>query len=98
MRSAARARRVARRNTSRASGAGTMDIGQQDLWIRERAYWLWEEEGRPEGRELDHWYRARDEIAGRATAITTRAEAASASQTAKLRKTAAKTRTRKTLQ
>ncbi|MBV9736092.1 MAG: DUF2934 domain-containing protein [Acidisphaera sp.] len=27
--------------------------------IRERAYRLWEEEGRPEGREHDHWERAR---------------------------------------
>ena len=75
-----------------------MDIAQQDLWIRERAYWLWEEEGRPAGRELDHWYRASREIAGRAAAITARAEAPSASQTATPRKTAAKTRTRKTLQ
>ena len=23
--------------------------------IRERAYYLWEKEGRPEGRDLDHW-------------------------------------------
>ena len=28
--------------------------------IRERAYFLWEEEGRPEGRALDHWRRASD--------------------------------------
>ena len=74
-----------------------MDIAQQDLWIRERAYWLWEEEGRPEGRELDHWYRAIREIAGRAP-ITARAQAASAAQKAKPRKTTAKTRTRNTLQ
>jgi len=26
--------------------------------IRERAYFLWENEGRPEGRALDHWQRA----------------------------------------
>jgi pyrroloquinoline quinone (PQQ) biosynthesis protein C len=25
---------------------------------RERAYRIWEEEGRPEGRHLDHWRRA----------------------------------------
>jgi hypothetical protein len=75
-----------------------MDIAQQDLWIRERAYWLWEEEGRPEGRELDHWYRASHEIAGRAAAITARPEAAPISQKAKPRKTAANSRTRKTLQ
>jgi hypothetical protein len=26
--------------------------------LREAAYYLWENEGRPEGREQDHWYRA----------------------------------------
>jgi hypothetical protein len=30
--------------------------------IRERAYAIWEEEGRPEGRQLDHWLRAAAEI------------------------------------
>jgi Protein of unknown function (DUF2934) len=29
--------------------------------IRERAYFLWESEGRPEGRALDHWRRAATE-------------------------------------
>jgi Protein of unknown function (DUF2934) len=30
----------------------------EDQAIRERAYFLWENEGRPEGRALDHWQRA----------------------------------------
>ncbi|MBD3738383.1 MAG: DUF2934 domain-containing protein [Pseudomonas balearica] len=30
--------------------------------IRQRAYEIWESEGRPEGQEADHWQRARDEI------------------------------------
>lgn len=30
--------------------------------IRERAYFLWEEEGRPEGRALEHWRRASGEM------------------------------------
>ena len=30
--------------------------------IRERAYAIWEEEGRPEGRHLVHWLRAEAEI------------------------------------
>jgi Protein of unknown function (DUF2934) len=30
--------------------------------VRERAYSIWEEEGRPEGRHLDHWLRAEAEI------------------------------------
>lgn len=28
--------------------------------IRERAYHIWVEEGRPEGRDVEHWLRARD--------------------------------------
>ena len=30
--------------------------------IRERAYAIWEEEGRPEGRDLDHWLRAEADL------------------------------------
>ncbi len=30
--------------------------------VRERAYEIWEEEGRPEGRAVDHWLRARWEL------------------------------------
>jgi hypothetical protein len=30
--------------------------------IRERAYAIWEEEGRPDGKDLDHWLRAEAEI------------------------------------
>jgi hypothetical protein len=30
--------------------------------IRERAYALWEAEGRPEGRALEHWRRAEREV------------------------------------
>jgi hypothetical protein len=30
--------------------------------IRERAYGIWIEEGRPDGRDLAHWRRAREEI------------------------------------
>jgi hypothetical protein len=30
--------------------------------IRERAYAIWEEEGRPDGRDLDHWRRAEQEL------------------------------------
>ena len=35
---------------------------QQEQTIRERAYAIWEEEGRPDGKELDHWLRAEAEI------------------------------------
>jgi hypothetical protein len=30
--------------------------------VRQHAYALWEEEGRPEGREQDHWQRAEQEL------------------------------------
>jgi hypothetical protein len=30
--------------------------------IRIRAYEIWEQEGRPDGRELEHWARAEGEI------------------------------------
>jgi len=30
--------------------------------IAERAYALWEQEGRPHGRNLDHWQRAEQEV------------------------------------
>lgn len=31
--------------------------------IRRRAYAIWEQEGRPDGRDADHWALAREEIA-----------------------------------
>jgi hypothetical protein len=31
--------------------------------IRERAYAIWEAEGRPEGKEVEHWLRAEAEVA-----------------------------------
>lgn len=34
--------------------------------IRRRAYEMWVAEGRPQGRELDHWTEAEQEILGRA--------------------------------
>jgi hypothetical protein len=32
--------------------------------IADRAYQLWESEGRPEGRDVDHWFRAERELSG----------------------------------
>ena len=78
-----------------------MDIAYEEVWVRERAYWLWEEEGRPQGREFDHWVRARNEIAGRMTGAGAPAERTAAGAVAKKatpRKSAAKPRSRKTLQ
>lgn len=39
-----------------------MQIAQQETWIRERAYAIWEQEGRPAGREHQHWYQAACEM------------------------------------
>jgi Protein of unknown function (DUF2934) len=41
-----------------------MQPATQETSIRERAYAIWEQEGRPEGREWDHWLRAASELAG----------------------------------
>jgi hypothetical protein len=74
-----------------------MDIAHEEMRVRERAYALWEEEGRPAGREFDHWVRARSEIAGMiATAIVENAP--QIAKKAAPRKAPAKPRTRKTLQ
>jgi hypothetical protein len=35
--------------------------------IRERSYQIWEQEGRPEGQDLDHWLQAERELAGEST-------------------------------
>jgi hypothetical protein len=37
--------------------------------IRNRAYELWEAEGRPEGREIDHWLQAVQELALERSAV-----------------------------
>lgn len=36
--------------------------------IRERAYFLWEAEGRPDGRDHEHWLRAEAEVTAAAKA------------------------------
>jgi Protein of unknown function (DUF2934) len=42
-----------------------MDM-DREIEIARRAYDLWEDEGRPEGKALDHWLRAEATSAGRA--------------------------------
>ncbi len=36
--------------------------GQANKMVQERAYEIWEREGRPDGREMDHWLQAEQEI------------------------------------
>ena len=33
-----------------------------DERVRKRAYEIWLEEGQPQGRELDHWFRAQQQM------------------------------------
>jgi hypothetical protein len=40
----------------------TMQLAHPEGAIRERAYAIWEAEGRPDGRAFDHWNRASREI------------------------------------
>ena len=37
-----------------------MPVSESD-WISKRAYTLWEQEGRPHGRDSDHWEQAKSE-------------------------------------
>lgn len=45
-------------------------LPDQEERIRLRAYEIWEREGRPEGREAEHWDRARSEIEAESGART----------------------------
>ncbi len=47
--------------------AEALDEGQRDA-IEKRAYALWEEAGRPEGRALDYWILAEQEIVNQSSA------------------------------
>ena len=39
-----------------------MEAATPEIAIRQRAYAIWEEEGRPQGREWSHWAQASEEI------------------------------------
>jgi DUF2934 family protein len=72
-----------------------MQTAHIEVQIRERAYALWEQEGRPEGREWDHWVRAASEVVSPASEPAMEAaEAASAKKPA--RKAASKPKAKKT--
>ncbi len=47
-----------------------MQVAVQEAAIKERAYAIWEAEGRPQGRDWDHWYRALHELAAPAPTRT----------------------------
>jgi hypothetical protein len=49
--------------SSRDESPAIESAGQPDEHrIRERAHSIWIEEGRPQGRDLEHWERARHEL------------------------------------
>jgi hypothetical protein len=52
-----------------SDGSPTIRLAGQadDRLIRERAYGIWIEEGRPHGRDLAHWQRAHQELQREAT-------------------------------
>ena len=52
------------RSMARPAGAGR-PMDDLERRIQQRAYELWESEGRPQGREQDHWQQAEREIGGR---------------------------------
>ena len=56
----------------------------QEALIRKRAYEIWEREGRPLGRDKEHWDQAAREVAAQETpAAPTRARKATAAPTPK---------------
>jgi hypothetical protein len=52
-----------------------MNRDLEERVVRERAHALWEAEGRPEGRQEEHWYLAVRELSARAAAPKTSATA-----------------------
>jgi hypothetical protein len=40
-----------------------------DEMVRERAYYIWEREGRPQGREAEHWHAAMEELTSEAAPV-----------------------------
>lgn len=52
----------ATRTAAREPEAGLRHEGDLQQRIQQRAYQLWESEGRPEGREQAHWQQAQREL------------------------------------
>ena len=63
----------------------------QDREIARRAYTIWEIEGRPTGRELDHWLRAQAEVQAREAAPAEEIPSASAKPRRAARRSARRT-------
>lgn len=50
--------------------------GIDEAWVRKRAHEIWEAEGRPEGKDFDHWYAATEEFRGQAASVPAKKPAA----------------------
>ena len=50
-------------------GNGDMNDGELKQRITERARQLWEEAGRPEGRDMEYWLQAEEELAPLSVAV-----------------------------
>lgn len=75
--------------TAAAPGVGTANA-ERDSHTRERAYRIWEREGRPHGRALDHWIAAEAELASETS--PRRRESAATTSTSDAAGTRARTR------
>lgn len=47
-----------------------VDEAEMERRIRERAYRMWEDEGRPDGRDKEHWERARAQVEEEAASMS----------------------------
>ena len=52
-----------------ALGSSTEEMAERDARIRERAYEIWEQEGRPFGQHERHWLQAEAELKGGARIV-----------------------------
>jgi len=57
-------------------------MSDREMRVRERAHQLWEQEGRPDGRESDHWERASREIDAEDSTLVAKKKAPRARKTA----------------
>jgi hypothetical protein len=57
-------------------------MSDRETRVRARAHQLWEQEGRPSGREIDHWEQASREIDAEHSPVATKAKAPRARKSA----------------
>ena len=65
---------------------------ERDHQIRERAYSLWEADGCPEGKEMDYWLRAEQDLNGVALKPARKSKSSAKSTTARATKSTSSTK------